>query len=147
MELENLSKKELIDIITNIKSIVENLDPKQSKTKHNDQLKSDLESLIGSIPFLLLNKQIFAKNQDIDDFAKRLDIEVPFMAKRKREEIIGIVISAITNFDSNRLRELNMVMSTLNKSSSSKKSSKNKQETKSSFFNEWDAAIKQMRFK
>lgn len=148
MELERLSKEELIKLINNIKNILEiSNDSKKLELNirsNRRNQKSDLESLIGSIPFILLNTNLLEKNQDVVDFAKRLDIIIPSPEKKNREDIIGRVISAISNFDTEKIRELNNITNNLLKISKGKKIH-NSKELKSSFFNEWDAAIKQMK--
>jgi len=110
MEYNKLSKKDLIEMIDNIKKVIDGLEGKSNN--RYDEKKSiennPLENLIGTIPFLLTNKDLFEKNQDIADFAKRLDIFIPSAEKKKREDIIGRVILAISNFDKNKVEDLNL---------------------------------------
>ena len=141
MNYKSLSKKELVEILSNLKELLDN--PMQNnviKTANNrggnHDKKNDLESLIGTIPFLLHNRHIFERNQDIADFAERLKINIPSPDKKKREDIIGRVISAIAEFDTLKIRELNRVIETVKKSDIKK--------GKSNFFSDWEKAIKDM---
>lgn len=129
-EFSKLPKKELVDILNKIVISIERIDLTTDSNAH----KSDLESLIGTIPFLMQNKKIFEKNQDIADFAKKLNIYIPSPEKKKREDIIGRVIIAIAEFDNLKLSELNRII----------KDFKNKNyinKTKSNFFQDWEEAI------
>lgn len=139
MNYNNLSKKDLVEIIESIKRTLEGQAQQKdipfSDTATNQQ--NDLESLIGTIPFLMQNKQIFEKNQDIADFAQKLNINIPSPEKKKREDIIGRIIFAIASFDSRKISELNFAIKAL-KSSDIKKG-------KSNFFKDWENAIKQIK--
>jgi hypothetical protein len=139
MDYNNLSKKDLVEILENIKRTLEGQAPQKeipfSDAPTNQQ--SDLESLIGTIPFLMQNKQIFEKNQDIADFAKKLNIYIPSPEKKKREDIIGRIIFAIASFDSRKISEVNFAIKALKKSDIKK--------GKSNFFKDWENVIKQMK--
>jgi len=135
----NLSKKELIDVLENIKKVLEGNNEKQPSLpfSNSDDFSTDLENLIGTIPFLLLNQQLFEKNQDIADFANKLNINIPSPEKKKREDIIGRVVSAIARFDNKKIAELNYTIKSI-KNSDMKKG-------KSNFFKDWENAIKQIK--
>ena len=138
MEFNNLTKKELIEILENLKKVLAGDTINQNNQPElNTTQQSDLENLIGTVPFLLLNQQIFEKNQDIADFAKRLNIDIPGPEKKKREDIIGRVVSAIASFDHSRIAELNKAIKAI-KNSDIKKG-------KSNFFRDWENVIKQMK--
>ena len=139
MDYNNLSKKNLVELLEFIRKTLEWKAP-QNEISFSDvstNQQSDLESLIGTIPFLMQNKQIFEKNQDIADFAKNLNIYIPSPEKKKREDIIGRIIFAIANFDSRKISELNFAIKALKKSDIKK--------GKSNFFKDWENAIKQMK--
>ena len=104
--------------------------------------RNNLENLIGSIPFLLQDRQIFKTNLDIAEFAAKLDIELSSPEKKKREEIIGRIVAAIIDFDENRVAELKMIIDSF-KTETTKNRKRNADKT--SFFLDWDAAIKQMK--
>lgn len=135
MKYNTLSKKELINIIQTLQKVLNG----ESVEQENDSQESlnELESLIGTIPFFLLNKDIFEKNQDIADFAKKMDIVIPTPEKKKKEDIIGRIISAIASFDKQKVSDLNKAIKALKKSDVNK--------GKSNFFKDWEDAIKVMK--
>lgn len=139
MDYKNLSKKELIDILENLRKILDG-QPLYTGDLFSEPIinnQNDLESLIGTIPFLLSNKKIFEKNQDIAEFAKKLNIDIPSPEKKKKEDIIGRIVSAIANFDNRKVAELNIAIKAIKKSDINK--------GKSNFFKDWENAIKQMK--
>lgn len=103
-------------------------------TTKNDKL----ESLIGTIPFILLNKSIFQKNQDIADFAFKIGVDIPQAHKKKIDDLIGRVITSIAEFSPTKIKKLNQAILELKKS--------NRETTnKETFFEEWDKAISNMK--
>ncbi len=150
MEYKNLSKKELVKLFKDIESLlngsllpqIDSAINKHSSQENNlltdnyDQ-RNDLENLIGTIPFLLLNQKIFEKNQDIADFAENLGIHIPSPEKKKREDMIGRVVSAIARFDNKMIADLNIAIKSLKKTDIKK--------GKFNFFRDWEIAIKQMK--
>lgn len=140
-DFNNLSKKELLEILERLKGILEGNVEKQSSlpfsNSNSESTTNDLETLIGTIPFLLLNQQIFEKNQDIADFANRLNIQIPSPEKKKREDIIGRIVSSIASFDDKKIAELNYAIKALKKIDIKK--------GKSNFFKDWEKAIKQIK--
>lgn len=140
MSLNNLSKQELIAVLHEMKEILDDLEKnRKSKpsAKRNSRNQAELESLIGTVPFLLHNRQIFERNQDIADFAERLNIKVPSPEKKKREDIIGRIVSAIVRFDSQKIKQLNRAVESMKKSDIKK--------GKTNFFSDWEQAIKNMK--
>lgn len=130
MDFNKYNKKELVDIVKSINNLIQKKEIKTTVTK-----KKDLESLIGSLPFLLLNETIFQKNLDVANFGEKLGITIPSPEKKKKEDIIGRIISAVSKFDKRKIEHLNTAIDNLNK-----KTTKNK--NKNNFFNEWEEAIK-----
>lgn len=128
-EFSKLSKKELVEILNNVVKSIERNDLTDASSH-----KSDLENLIGTIPFLMQNKKIFEKNQDIADFANKLNIYIPSPEKKKREDIIGRVIVAIAEFDNLKLSELNRIIKDFKNNNYNNKN-------KSNFFQDWEEAI------
>ena len=137
MDYNSLTKKDLIDIVENARRVLNNESSTENLTTLSQGTQNDLESLIGTIPFLLLNQQIFEKNQDIAEFAKKLSISIPSPEKKKREDIIGRIVSSIAKFDTRRITELNLAIRSLKKSDIKK--------GKSNFFKDWENAIKEMK--
>ncbi|HDZ3076748.1 TPA: hypothetical protein RST45_005270 [Klebsiella pneumoniae] len=56
---------------------------------------SEKSFLIGALPALLMDRELFLKNKDLSDFASLIGIEVKFPEKRSRDEIIGTIICSI----------------------------------------------------
>lgn len=135
MKYNNLSKKELLLIVQNMQKILNREVHEEEQIE--EQPQNELENLIGTIPFFLLNKDIFEKNQDIADFAKEINIIIPSPEKKKREDMIGRIISAIAGFDKKKLSNLNKAINALKKTDVKK--------GKSNFFKDWEDAIKIMK--
>lgn len=143
MKLDNVAKDELRKIVREIiqEVFTENKPTKKtiSPKHYSQQNKSnDVENLIGSIPFILLDKKIFQKNMDVVEFADRIGVIITSGEKKKLSEIVGRIIEAIKGFPPNRITLLNQTISQLKASSASKKD-------KVSFFEEWDRVIKNMK--
>jgi len=129
MDINKYTKKELVDIVKGIESLIQKREPKTTK-------KKDLESLVGSLPFLLLNDNIFQKNLDVARFGEKLGIKIPSPEKKKKEDIIGRIISAISKFDKKKIENLNTIIDEIKK--------KPKETSKNNFFNDWEEAIKKI---
>jgi len=143
MNIDNITKDELRILIRDI--VRETLAGKKATKKkitsrhYSQQNKSnDVENLIGSIPFILLDKKVFQKNMDVVEFAERIGIIISSGEKKKLSEIVGRIIEAIMELPANKIAMLNQVISQLKTSMVSKKD-------KSSFFQEWDRVIKNMK--
>ncbi|HZY82726.1 MAG TPA: hypothetical protein VFE50_24555 [Cyclobacteriaceae bacterium] len=137
MDYNELTKKDLIEILENTKRALSQEPLLMSASASNQGTQNDLETLIGTIPFLLLNQEIFDKNQDIAEFAKKLNILIPSPEKKKREDIIGRIVSSIAKFDARRITELNLIIRSLKRSDIKR--------GKSNFFRDWENAIKEMK--
>lgn len=136
MELNKLTRKELLELVSNINSIIQG-DTGTNKMKNKiSNKKENLENLIGTIPSFLLNIEIFEKNQDIADFAKKLDVFIPSPEKKNREDIIGRIVSAISKFDNRKISDLSIAVQEMKKSDLKK--------GKNNFFLDWENAISQM---
>lgn len=132
MNLDKYTKQELVSLIEEISFLIGKLN--QNKNQKSSGRKDDLEELIGSLPFLLLNEKIFEKNLDIARFAEKLGIEIPSPEKKKKEDIIGRVISSVSKFNKSKISELNSIISELNHTK--------KSNSKNNFFMDWEDAIK-----
>lgn len=63
--------------------------------------------LIGVLPRLLQNKELFPQNEDIYDFARAaLNLNISRYEKRSRYELIGMLICTINEFDEEKLSYL-----------------------------------------
>jgi len=110
MEYSKLSKRELVGMIELMNKVLAGELNFEDDNSKKVQEENPLENLIGTIPFLLTNRKLFEENQDIADFASRLNIMIPSPEKKKREDIIGRIIFAISNFDRDKIRELNVLI-------------------------------------
>ncbi|MCL2291189.1 MAG: hypothetical protein FWC34_10915 [Bacteroidetes bacterium] len=131
MNIDKYTRQELISIIEEIEQIFKR---RQNIPSKNNSNKEELEELIGSLPFLFLNEKIFEKNLDISRFAEKIGVSIPSPEKKKKEDIIGRVIVAVSKFNKNKIKELNSIINNLKKNK--------KKSTKNNFFNEWEEAIK-----
>ena len=141
MDLDNKTKSELRILIRDVvrEVLFERKSSKKTiSSKHYSQKVNDVESLIGSIPFILFDKKIFQKTVDVIEFAEKIGILIPKGGNRKIDEIIGRIITAIKEFPPHRIALLNQTISHLKASSPVKKD-------KASFFEEWDRVIKNMK--
>lgn len=78
--------------------------------------KDDIKGfLVGYLPRILLDKELFVKNKDIDDFARSLGIEINRPEKRSREEMIGIIVCDVHE---KNLSELEKAYNVINSMSS-----------------------------
>jgi len=146
--MENISKEELRKMIQEIimelnvvkKTSKRTLSSKHYSNQNNSQPElNEVENLIGSIPFILLDKTIFQKNMDVVEFANKIGIDVPRGEKKKIDEIVGIVIVAIKEFPPSRIATLNQAILKLK----ARPSNANKKDKKS-FFEAWDKVIKSL---
>jgi hypothetical protein len=147
MRIDDISKDDLRKLIKEILTEL-NIEKRPARrsisSKHyshqGDVFQSnEVESLIGSIPFILLDKSIFQKNLDVVEFANKIGIDIQSGEKKKLDEIVGRVIVAIKEFPPNRIAQLNQAILQLkNKSFTINK------KDKKSFFEEWDRVIKNL---
>lgn len=85
---KKFSRFNFIDIVEGITNDSLTDRPVSSK----DEMKG---FLAGYLPKILLDKDLFLKNKDIDDFAKSLGVTISRPEKRSREEMIGIIVCDI----------------------------------------------------
>lgn len=132
-ELRNLIR-EVIQEINKEKRITKSRISPRYYAKQNN----DIESLIGSIPFILLDKKIFQKTIDVIEFAEKIGIIIPKGGNRKKDEIIGRIITAIIEFPPSKTEQLHQAILQL------KTVYPKKIDTKS-FLEEWDKVIKNLK--
>ncbi|WP_233960458.1 hypothetical protein, partial [Pectobacterium versatile] len=94
---KDLDAKKLIEFIHNVDSLKRD---ESYFIKHRDSRIRNVEPneksfLIGALPSLLMDRELFSKNKDLSDFAALIGIEVKFPEKRSRDEIIGTIICSI----------------------------------------------------
>ncbi len=91
------------DELKNVKSeIFEMIHPEYSST---DNKSLNKKNLIGSLPFVMMDKKKFPSNESIIRLAeKSLHFSLPNWEKKSREEIIGRVIADIALKDEHKLK-------------------------------------------
>lgn len=66
--------------------------------------------LIGCLPSLLMDRELFVKNKDLSDFAKIIGVDINQPEKRSRDEIIGKIICSIqdetSKYSTNEISQL-----------------------------------------
>lgn len=85
---------------------------KSSNTNVND--------LVGYLPFLFQDEELFLYNKDIIDFAENLfDIKISRPGKRTRYELIGLVVTEITKVNKTKLKKVINALSLISKDAES----------------------------
>jgi len=75
---------------------------------------SKANELVGILPFLFQDKDLFKQNKDIIDFTQELfGIKITRPNKRSRYELIGLVVTAVSNLDSQNLEKVIDALSSL----------------------------------
>ncbi|EGQ2048987.1 hypothetical protein I2524_004418 [Escherichia coli] len=96
---KKLSRINFIELLQD--SYTDNLEVNERNSKSK---KNDIKGfLVGYLPRILLDKDLFQKNKDIDDFARMLGIEISRPEKRSREEMIGIIVCDVHEKNSSDL--------------------------------------------
>jgi hypothetical protein len=94
--------------------------------------------LIGNLPTALLSTNYFPNNRSLVKFSeKSLEIKMP-KGHRSRKEILGIIITEVAKLDTNKIVQFNEVLNQV---------IRHEPKSEKSFFEEWEKAIKNMRFK
>lgn len=131
----NLSElnKELWDSIDNRKSRSLDLFSSQDNNKNY---------LIGVLPKLLQDKELFEKNMDLVSFSEALGIEVKFGEKRSRYEIIGAMICQISELNDEKLDSVVVAIEAINNDQNILKNLKNLKKTSNNY--DWNLIIQQL---
>jgi hypothetical protein len=131
--LLNLDRNGLKKIRNKLTHLNEFYDSKAHTEKESTDQKLQL---IGSLPFVLLDRTYFPTNEMLVEFAKRnLDVDIVHARKRSRNEIIGTIIAEISNKDQ---RHLTILTAALHKILGKKEKGEIK-----NFFLEWDKIIRE----
>lgn len=139
-ELRNLIKEIIAEVNTEKKPAKRNISSKHYSNQSNYiSQENEVENLIGSIPFILLDKTIFQKNMDVVEFAGKIGIDIQNGEKKKLDEIVGRIIAAIKEFPPTKIASLNQAILQLKA-----KPSNTSKKDKKSFFEEWDKVIKNL---
>lgn len=90
--------------IKDIYSLLKNIKEDNVKT---GKLRRDTKSLVGVLPSIFQDKELFPKKEDILEFAKQeLGIELSLQSKRSKIEYIGTILCMVSNENSGKLERL-----------------------------------------
>ena len=143
---EKLSREDLVELLENIYEAIESTRSSLTHTQstinfisssNKRRTNKNLKTLIGTIPFLLMDEMIFERNQDIASFAQTLDIQIPWPEKKKKEDMIGRIIVSISKFDDMKIAYLTNLINKI--------TARKQYTNKDSFFADWDNAIKNIK--
>lgn len=82
--------------------------------KSSRDARRNVKALVGAMPLLLGDTDIFPSNEDIAKFAhEALSIEIPRWEKRSRYEMIGMLVMETINLGDAELRGVARLVSTL----------------------------------
>ncbi|MBL8309007.1 MAG: hypothetical protein JNL19_01155 [Burkholderiales bacterium] len=80
----------------------------------------DLKALVGSMPLVLADAELFPSNEDIAKFAvEALQISIARWEKRSRYEMIGMLVMESMNASPQRLREVGRLLNKISDESES----------------------------
>lgn len=81
--------------------------PSTSSTAGAKNRRTDLITLLGRLPALFMDEDLFAGNEDIVEFAQHaLGIEIPRWHKKSKHELIGHVVCNANLLNDRRLKQL-----------------------------------------
>ena len=76
--------------------------------------KKNVKALVGAMPLLLADVELFPSNEDIAKFAvEALSIEIPRWEKRSRYEMIGMLVMETINLGDTELKGVTRLVSSL----------------------------------
>jgi hypothetical protein len=77
------------------------------KQIETNSINHNVNELVGVLPFLFQDKELFKYNKDIIDFAEDLfNITITRQNKRTRYELIGLVVTEVTTINKTTLNKL-----------------------------------------
>ncbi|NDP47193.1 MAG: hypothetical protein GZ085_02155 [Sulfuriferula multivorans] len=114
---------------------------KRAKPTLRDR-KRDLKTLVGSMPLVLADTELFPSNEDIAKFAmEALQISIARWEKRSRYEMIGMLVMESINASPGRLREVGDMLNKI--SDESESMAQIKQRSRQTGFS-WNEAIRSL---
>lgn len=118
MMKQNNKQKRIINFIQELSWVIENYKDialtdiyKQLQDSGDNvtagKLKADTKYLVGVLPTIFQDAELFPKKEDILEFAKQeLGIELNIQAKRSKIEYIGSILCKVSNENSGKLQQL-----------------------------------------
>lgn len=90
-----------------IKDIYRQLQDSNDNGMPAGKLKADTKYLVGVLPTIFQDIELFPKKEDILDFAKQeLGIELNIQARRSKIEYIGSILCKVSNENTGKLEQL-----------------------------------------
>ena len=90
-----------------LKDVFRQLQDTNDSGMNAGKLKADTKYLVGVLPTIFQDKELFPKKEDILEFAKQeLGIELNMQAKRSKIEHIGSILCKVSNENSGKLEQL-----------------------------------------
>lgn len=97
-----------------IKDIYNQLNVGKENDEKSGKLKTDTKYLVGVLPSIFQDQELFPKKEDIMEFAKQeLGIELSLQSKRSKIEYIGTILCMVSNENSGKLERLVEALDTL----------------------------------
>lgn len=94
--------------------------------RENRPIKTNVNELVGVLPFLFQDKELFKYNKDIIDFAEDLfKMEITRQNKRTRYELIGLIVTEVTTLNEKNLLKLIKTLSLITNDSNTLKEIRN----------------------
>lgn len=113
-----------------IKDIYNQLQMLSESEGTTGKLQADTKYLVGVLPSILQDAELFPKKEDILDFAKQvLGLELSLQSKRSKIEYIGTILCMVSNENTGKLEKLVDALDTLlNNESKMREVKKHRQE-------------------
>ena len=93
-----------------------------NQSKESNSLNTNVNELVGVLPFLFQDKELFKYNKDIVDFAEDLfNITISRQNKRTRYELIGLIVTEVTTLNKEKLNKLIKALSLITNDTSTLK--------------------------
>lgn len=97
-----------------IKDIYNQLQMPSENKETTGKLQTDTKYLVGVLPSILQDAELFPKKEDIIDFAKQvLGLELSLLSKRSKIEYIGTILCMVSNENTGKLEKLVDALDTL----------------------------------
>lgn len=97
-----------------IKDIYNQLQVLSENEKTTGKLQTDTQYLVGVLPSILQDTELFPKKEDILEFAKQvLGLELSLQSKRSKIEYIGTILCMVSNENTGKLERLVEALDTL----------------------------------
>ena len=154
---QNNKQKRIINFIQELSWITDNYKDISIKDIYNQlnigkeddvkagKLRTDTKYLVGVLPSIFQDEELFPKKEDILEFAKQeLGIELSLQSKRSKIEYIGTILCMVSNENSGRLERLVEALDTLLNNESKMAEVKKRRQEPNFSWNETIAKLKSL---